>query len=235
MPSVKVCFAPPLFPYYKNDNAIIVIVDILRATSSICTAFMNGVESIIPVGNDNDLLQYKHLGYVIAGELNGIKLDIADIGNSPHFFSKERVEDKIIAYSTTNGTKIINMAADCKQVVIGSFLNISALAAYLINEKTDVVIFCGGWKNKFNTEDALFAGALAQKLLLNNEWNSDCDAAYVSIGMWNNAQINFEDYIQHLAWLKRLKMKEVVDYCFKMDLTKIIPVLKNEKIIQLVK
>ena len=92
-------------------NSIVVIIDILRASSAICTAFANGAASIIPVADVGEAREYKSKGYLVAAERDGFVLDFADFGNSPFNFTREKVEGKTIVYSTTNGTGIINQAS----------------------------------------------------------------------------------------------------------------------------
>src|SRR5690554_6495457 len=187
MNSLEVCYSPALFDFHKNKDAIVVVVDVLRATSSICTAFANGVSSIIPVQSKEEALSYKNKGFVIAAERDGLILDFADLGNSPYNFSEELVQGKNVVYSTTNGTKTIQTAAsESKAVVIGAFSNISALTEWLIKQQTPVVILCAGWKNRYNIEDTVFAGALSERLLSSTLYTSICDSTTAAIDMWNN-------------------------------------------------
>jgi 2-phosphosulfolactate phosphatase len=152
---LETCFSPALYEPELHADEIVVIIDILRATSAICTAFANGAASIIPVAEINEARDYKNRGFLVAAERDGFVLDFADFGNSPFNFTREKVEGKTIVYSTTNGTGIINMASLASDIVIGSFLNISALAGWLTKQEKNVVLFCAGWKNRFNLEDTL--------------------------------------------------------------------------------
>ncbi len=94
-----------MFMPEENRDSIVVIIDILRASSAICTAFANGATSIIPVADITEAKDYKSKGYLVAAERDGFVLDFADFGNSPFNFTKEKVEGKTIVYSTTNGTR----------------------------------------------------------------------------------------------------------------------------------
>src|SRR4030042_735213 len=129
---LETCFSPALYEPEQHAGSIVVIIDILRATSAICTAFANGAASIIPVAEVNEAREYKKQGYLVAAERDGYVLDFADFGNSPFNFTRDKVEGKTIVYSTTNGTGIINMASSASSIVIGSFLNISALTEWII-------------------------------------------------------------------------------------------------------
>jgi 2-phosphosulfolactate phosphatase len=192
---IEVCFTPAIFDVYKNTEAIVVIVDILRATSAICTAFMNGVRRIIPVARLEEARSYKDRGYMVAAERDGIVRDFADFGNSPFNFTSERIAGKEIVYSTTNGTNSIMLAKDHFRVLIGAYLNISAIANYVISQKRDLLILCAGWKSKFNLEDTLFAGALSDLMLADENYYTICDSTVASMDIWNMARSNLLGYL----------------------------------------
>jgi 2-phosphosulfolactate phosphatase len=230
MREIEVCFSPALYRYFENHEAIVVIVDVLRASSAICTAFMNGVSSIIPVATLEEAEEYKKKGYLVAAERDGIVRDFADFGNSPFNFTVERVKGKDIVYSTTNGTQAIQLASSSCKVIIGSFLNFSAINKYLSEEKRDVLVLCAGWKNKFNLEDTLFAGAMTDYLISNHNFSTICDSAFASQDLWNMARKNLTGYIEKAAQrhrLKKNKLDDVLEYCHTFDLSTVIPVLKN--------
>lgn len=234
--NIEVCFTPALYPYHRNDQAIVVVIDILRATSAIITAFMNGVKRIIPVGTLEEAKAFKAQGYMVAAERDGIVRDFADFGNSPYNFTPERVHGNEIVYSTTNGTNTIMTAKDSYRVVIGSYLNIQALADYIHNEQRDVIMLCAGWKNKFNLEDSLFAGALSKILVDQYKYSSICDAALGSVDLWNVAGNNLMEYIEKVAQRTRLKkngLDDVIEYCHTFNLTSLIPVLKDNYLVEI--
>ena len=227
---IEVCYSPALFPYYENRDALVVVTDILRASSAIVTAFMNGVERIIPVGTLEEAKAYKEQGYMVAAERDGIVRDFADFGNSPYNFTRERVAGKQIVYSTTNGTQAIHVAKDCHQVLIGAYLNFTSLKDWIIQQQRDVIFLCAGWKNKFNLEDSLFAGALSADLISSGEFETICDATKASIDLYGQASNDLLKYIDKVAQRTRLrknKLDDVIPYCHTFDLTRVIPILKN--------
>lgn len=235
MNKIEVCFTPALFDYHKNENAIAVVVDVLRATTSICSAFKNGVKTLIPVGTENEAKAMKEKGYVVAAERNGIKLDFADFGNSPENFSEEAVGGKEVVYSTTNGTKTIMLANYCSDVVIGAFSNLSALSEWLVKQNKDVVIVCAGWKNRFNIEDSVFAGALTDYLLKSNKFDTICDAAKSAKFIWDNSKDNLLSLINSAAQKERLKKNNLdysIPYCITLDTTTVIPILKGDRLLE---
>lgn len=234
MNSIEICFTPALYGHIMTEPPFTVaIVDILRATTSICAAFDNQVKEIIPVATTEEALDYKNKGYLIAAERNGVKLDFADFGNSPDNFTKDHVRGRSIVYSTTNGTQTIKRINNGKPVVIASFINLAAVSKYIASRNQNVVIVCAGWKNKFNLEDSIFAGALTTELL-ELGYTMNCDAAQAAVDLWTIAKQNPMAYIQkamHRERLKKLNLDSILEYCFTPDLTDVVPVFDGHKII----
>jgi 2-phosphosulfolactate phosphatase len=215
---------------------VVVVTDILRASSAIVTAFMNGVERIIPVGTLEEAKALKDQGFMVAAERDGIVRDFADFGNSPYNFSPDQVKGRQIVYSTTNGTNAINLASSGSEVLIGAYLNISALANHIKEAGKDLLILCAGWKNKFNLEDTLFAGALSQLVLEDDQFYTICDATLGSMDLYEAAQEDMMAYIEKVAQRHRLKknnLDDVIGYCHESDLTDLIPVLNGNHLISL--
>jgi 2-phosphosulfolactate phosphatase len=167
---------------------------------------------------------------LVAAERDGVKLDFADFGNSPFNFVPEAVKGKVLVYSTTNGTSAIK-AVRGLSVIIGSFLNISAVASHLMGVKDgDLTIFCAGWKGKFCLEDTLFAGALCELLLTNPDFYTKCDSANASLELWRLAKDNMTSFQEKIAQrhrLKKLGLDNVMDYCFTNDITEMVPYYKQ--------
>lgn len=227
---LETCFSPALYEADLHAGSIVVIIDILRATSAICTAFANGAASIIPVAEIPEAKEYKSRGYLVAAERDGYVLDFADFGNSPFNFTREKVEGKSIVYSTTNGTGIIKMASSAYAIIIGSFLNISALCEWLITTDKDVVLFCAGWKNRFNLEDTICAGAIAERLMNSSLYETICDSTHAALDLWSLAKNDITGYIEKVAQRSRLRDKgldDCISFCLTSDFTRKIPVIKN--------
>ena len=233
---LEVCLSPAIYDKHADDHNIVVIVDILRATSTICAAIHNRVKSIIPIATVEEAREMKQQGYMVASERDGYVLDFADFGNSPFNFTPEIVGGKEIAYSTTNGTRCIHMASHSKAVVIGSFLNISVLADWLIQQDAPVLIFCASWKDRFSLEDTVFAGALAERLMNSGKFETICDAVTASIDLWNLAKNDLYAYIQKAAQKGRLASKgldDCIEYCLTEDLCPVIPLFQDEKLVDI--
>ena len=231
---VEVCFSPGLFEdILTKGDFIVVLVDILRATTTICTAVANGVEAIIPVASQAEARQLKSEGFLVASEKDGVQLDFADLGNSAFGFTRDRIGGKTLVYCTTNGTRALEIAKSASRIAIGAFINISALTEWLAGQQKNVVILCSGWKNKFCLEDALFAGALTRRLLETGSFQSDCDSAEASMDLWSLAEGNVLEYIEkaaHRHRLKKLGLDDVIPYSFECDLVKVVPVFDGKVI-----
>src|SRR5687768_13350920 len=172
--TIDVCLSPDLMHLYPVEDASVVVVDILRATSCMTTAFAHGIESIKTFSGLAECLELRNEQYLTAGERDGKKVEGFDLGNSPFEYMNGSVRGRKIAFTTTNGTQAIAKASSAKDIIIGSFLNLSAVVAYLRKTPNNVLIVCSGWKGKVNLEDTVFAGALVENL--KNEFDYACDA-----------------------------------------------------------
>ncbi len=228
--NLETCFSPALFEAENHTDSIVVIIDVLRASSAIITAFANGAASIIPVSEVDEARSYKSKGYLVAAERDGFILDFADFGNSPFNFTKKKVKGKTIVYSTTNGTSLINITKLSFLTVIGSFLNISSLSKWLKEQDRNVILVCAGWKNRFNLEDTVCAGAIAKDLLDSNVFETVCDSTFAAIDLWKLASPDLPGYIDKAAQRSRLRDKNLddcIEFCLSFDFTDKIPVMKN--------
>ena len=223
MMNIEVVLSPALLHLSDIKDKNVVVIDILRATSTICTAIHEGAEAVKAV---KDIEQAKGLGskgYLTAAERNGQKLEGFDMGNSPFECMNGAVKGRKIALTTTNGTKCIEAAAadGAANVLSGSFLNLEATADWLTKDGRDVVLFCAGWKDSFNLEDTLYAGAMAKILGEKTSCVIDCDAAFMSIDLYNIAQDNLMDYLKkssHYKRLSHLHHDEDMVYCLQKSI-----------------
>jgi 2-phosphosulfolactate phosphatase len=227
MNKVTVCISPALYSFYAQKEAIVIIVDIFRATTSMCAAFNNGARSIRTVATVEEAIHYKEKGYLVAAERNVKKCNFADFGNSPFDFSHEKVADKEIIFTTTNGTQAVQMALDADEILIGAFSNITTLTNHCNSKKKNVLILCSGWNNRFCLEDTLFAGALTEKLIKTGKFCSDSDATLAALELWKIAQPDLLNYIcstEHYERLKSNGLENSVEYCLTEDTTPVLPV-----------
>lgn len=231
--TVEVCFTPAAFPLFYKPEAIVVVIDVLRATSAICTALHNGIKSIIPVATVEEALEYKSKGYIAAAERNGEILEGFELGNSPFSYMNPEYKSKEIVLTTTNGTQAIAVAKQSYQIVIGSFLNQDSLADYLLNQKKDVILLCAGWKNKFNMEDTLFAGAMVDALIQSPSYYTPCDSAMASLTLYNQAKNNLYAFLEsssHRRRLEKLQLEKDIRYCLTPNTAPVVPLFNNGKL-----
>lgn len=229
---VDVCFSPILYPYYKSDKFhTIIIIDVFRATSTICTALHNGAASIIPVEKLDEVVALKKQGLLVGGERNAERCDFADFGNSPFEYTPEIVEGQNIAFSTTNGTRAINIALGAEQIIMGSFLNLDATIDFCGEQGKGVLIICSGWRNRINKEDTLCGGAIASALIERYGYTAGSDSVYIASLMWNEAQKDLLGYIKQSEHYERLRVKGLekdIEYCLSLNALNILPIYNAE-------
>lgn len=232
---VEVVFSPALFPvYFDNTDCIVIVIDVFRATSAICAAFESGIDSLIPVATLEEAIAYKKKGFLVGAERNAEVVEGFDFGNSPLGFRDGKFKGKSLVLTTTNGTKALEMAKPAQKVIVGAFTNFTAVCNYIEKEDKDVLLLCAGWKDRFNLEDTLFAGAVAQKISQNLRFTDLSDSSIASINMYKAAKgdlYNFLGESSHRKRLSRLNMEEDIIYCLTLDQSNIVPVLEGDVIV----
>lgn len=232
---IEVCLTPALLHLYDISNSIVVVIDVLRATSSIVYGIDNGANAIIPVAHVEDCLAYSGKGFLLAAERDGSVVEGYDFGNSPFSYTKEKVAGKTIVLTTTNGTKALHMAREtAHQVVIGSFLNLQTLCDWLKGQDKSVLLLCAGWKDQFNLEDTLFAGAVVAEL--RKDFTHFDDSSVAAEDLYQLARNDLRTYIRkssHSYRLALLNIEEDVRFCLQLNICKAIPVLSGEALVAL--
>lgn len=226
--TIDVCMSPDLMHLYAVTGRSVVVVDIFRATSCMVTALAHGVATITPVANLEECRAMRSHGYQIAGERDGSKVDGFDHGNSPFEYMAAELKGKHIAFTTTNGTQAIARSLGAREIVIGSFLNLSAVANHLLSSTNAVLVVCAGWKGKVNLEDSLFAGALVDAL--QNEFTPECDAPIAVHHLFRTARQDLKGFLANASHVKRLARLNVfkdIDFCLKRDVYDVVPVLRH--------
>lgn len=237
-PIIQVCLTPALYPIYRNDKSIVVVVDIFRATSAICTALHHGIISVIPVAKVEDAKKYTGTEYIIAAERGGEVVQGFAFGNSPlSYRNNPEIIGKKLVLTTTNGTQAISAASEAAILCVGAFCNITSLASWLVSLQKDVMILCAGWKNRLNLEDTIFAGALT-RLLLNHGFalDIDSDAALIALTLFEQSKKDINRFLEpssHRQRLSKLNLHDDIEYCLQWDTSPVIPVLKNGELINI--
>lgn len=235
MPTLEVCLSPNLLPLHTLTHKTVVVVDILRATSCMVTAIACGVESILPLQDIETCRAMKNQGYYIAAERDGKQVEGFDLGNSPFSYMEKHLIGQKIAFTTTNGTQVIKLSENSEQIIVGAFLNLSAVASYLSEQKKDVLVACAGWKGNINVEDTLFAGALVDMLASQNFTISN-DSALLAQSLYQKNQsdlLGFVSLCSHVQRLKNLGIQKDIEFCLQKDVYEVVPILQNGKLVKL--
>jgi 2-phosphosulfolactate phosphatase len=233
---VAVCLTPALIGQFEVEKAIVVVIDVLRATTTMCAAFDNGVLSMIPVLTKEEGYAMQKEGYLVAGERDGEQLKGFDFGNSPFSFTPDRVKDKDIVITTTNGTVALRAAAahGAKEILIGAFSNQNVLADYLESRNQNVVMLCAGWKDKPNLEDTIFAGSMVRRL--RPQFNLYEDTALIAETLFKNANRRKRYFLRNSSHFNRLydklQIQEDVKFALRTDTHPVIPKLFGDRLIE---
>lgn len=233
MKTVSTCLSPQLLPLHTVENKIAVVVDILRATSSMITAFAYDVASVTPVPTLADCRMLKEQGFITAGERGGQKVEGFDLGNSPFEFMDHQLNGKNLAFTTTNGSQAILSVVNAKTVMLGSFLNLTATADFLRKQNESVLILCAGWKGKFNIEDTLYAGALAG--LLEEEFTFEDDASLAAVSLYKYASADLPEYLKRGSHAQRLagfNNHRDLEFCIQMDKFNFNAIYREERLLK---
>lgn len=236
MNRIEVCFSPGEYHLYEQDFDLVVVLDVLRATSAICTAMEYGVGQIIPVATLEEARSFKEQGHIVAAERGGQIVEGFDMGNSPYSYMDPNLKGKTVVLTTTNGTKAINMAKDKSTVVVGALNNLDALCAWLIDQERDVLVLGSGWKDKFNLEDTICGGAIADLCLDSGKFYADEDSTVAAKFLFRSSRDNMFSFLKassHRRRLRKLSLNEDVKYCLTPNNCTAIPILKNGSLVRL--
>jgi 2-phosphosulfolactate phosphatase len=233
MRKLQVCLSPALIPAYSLQDTIAVVIDVFRATTSMCFGLANGAEAIIPVVSVEACLAYQPTGYLLAAERDGKVVEGFDFGNSPFSYVASKVKGKTIVLTTTNGTKALEACKAADQILIASFLNSQAIADYLASQSKHVLLVCAGWKDHPGLEDVTCAGKIIEVM---NKQNSILDdGAHLALAAYQQAKsVGLSSYLQrasHTQRMKGLDLQADIELCLQEDLLNIVPALKEGRLI----
>lgn len=231
MKNIAVCYSPELIHLFELQSKVVVVVDILRATSSMVTGLAHGLDAIKPVASLEECRQLGQRGYITAAERGGEKVEGFDIGNSPFSYMAKELVGKKVAITTTNGTLAITKSAQADHILVGAFLNIRAVADKLRELNKDVIIHCAGWKGNVNLEDTLFAGALIA--LLEKDFEATTDDAKMSKALYEVHKNQLFDTVANSAHAKRLEKFGIlkdIEFCVKFDQYTTVPYLLDSEL-----
>ncbi|MEY4114119.1 MAG: hypothetical protein RLZ76_812 [Bacteroidota bacterium] len=231
------CLSPALLDLYDISNSVVVIIDVLRATSTIATALHNGAASVIPVATVPQCIELgESVGGITAGERDGKVAEGLKYGNSPFEYPRTFIENKVLVLTTTNGTKLLHMALDrgAPEIITGSFPNLSAVCKHLITSEKDVLLGCAAWKDRVNLEDTLFAGAVIHHI--KSHFNISCDSSGIAESMYLEAGEDRFDFMKsknatHYHRLMKYGLEKDIRYCLTADGANVLPIFKGDRLV----
>jgi len=232
--SLDICLTPALLHLFPLEQKVVVVIDVLRATSTICVAIDNGAKKVMPIPSVDECRKYESDEHIIAAEKNGVKIEGFKYGNSPYDFMGEKIAGKTIFLTTTNGTKCIEASKNAHKVIAGSFLNLDATVEWLRQYDNDILLFCAGWKGHYNLEDTMLAGAIA--LALEDETNQMSDAVLHAKILYRLARPDLVRSIKHSSHYNRLAsfgLKKDIEYCMTPNQNPVIPILDVNGLVNL--
>ena len=236
-PTLYTVLSPALLQLYEVKDTIVVVIDVLRATSTIATALWNGAASVVPVDDIAKCIALgKSLNGITAGERDGKIADGLTYGNSPFEYPQEFVRGKTLVLTTTNGTRLLHMALarGASHIITGSFPNFTAVCNYLTSQKQPVLLACSAWKDRVNIEDTLFAGAVIDEV--REHFHINCDASAMAEHLYQTAQSDLygflrEKHATHYHRLTGFGLEKDLKYCLTKDSANVLPFYENEKLV----
>jgi Phosphosulfolactate phosphohydrolase and related enzymes len=236
-PALHTSLSPSLFHLYDINNAIVVIVDVLRATSTIATALYNGAKCVIPVDSVAKCIELgKKIDAITAGERDGKIAEGLEYGNSPFEYPREFIAGKTLVFTTTNGTRLLHMALErgAGHIITGSFPNLSAVCDYLIAQNQPVVIGCAAWKDRVNMEDMLFAGAVIHRV--KSHFAINCDSSQIAETLYMKAKKDLFEFMKeknasHYHRLMNFGVEGDIRYCLTPDCANVLPFYEDGKLV----
>jgi 2-phosphosulfolactate phosphatase len=211
----------------------------LRASTSITTALHNEAKSVIPVAKVETARRlaetYRDGSVLLCGERNEMLIDGFDLSNSPMEYTKERVKNKIIIFTSTNGAQLFDHAKNAAQVLVGAFVNATVLTEHIAHFETDVALLCAGKNGRIGLEDAVCGGMIVSQLIerTNNpvELNDGAEAAKI---LYQNYAANITAMLYQASHGKRLieiGQEHDLKLCGAVDAIGVVPILKDDELI----
>jgi 2-phosphosulfolactate phosphatase len=232
-PTLEVCPSPALLHLHDISESLVVIIDVLRATSTIATALYNGAREVIPVASVPECIRIgEELGAVTAGERDGIIAEGLQHGNSPFEYPREFIQGRTLVLTTTNGTRLLHLASAAPRIITGSFVNLDAVGGYLKGQNRPVLLACAAWKDRVNLEDMLFAGAVISRV--RDRFAVTGDAALIADQLYDRAKDDLVGGLAGATHFKRLSrhgLQKDIRYCMTPNLAPVLPLLTGGSLV----
>ncbi len=234
-PTLFTCLSPALLHLYNVEDAIVVIIDVFRATSTIAAALYNGAERIIPVESVKGAIEIgEEMGAITAGERDGKIAEGLQYGNSPLEYPREFIGGKVLVLTTTNGTRLLHMALKmgATEVITGSFANLDAVCSHLTAEGKNVILACAAWKDRVNMEDTQFAGAVVARV--RDYFSIHCDASLAAETLYTATRSHAWEFTQKTTHYHRLAaygLEKDMEWCMTENLANVLVVYKEGSLV----
>jgi 2-phosphosulfolactate phosphatase len=216
----------------------VVVIDVLRACSTIVTALANGARAVLPVA---DMAEAGRIAsnlnrsvYRLGGEREGTKIDGYDLGNSPRAYTREAVEGRDVILNTTNGTVALTRASAAEELLVGCFLNVERVIERIEAAGRDVTIVCAGQSNRISLEDTLCAGLLLHRLWDGEEPDVTTDTAHVAFSQYRRDRDDVAQALRRSDNARRLAgldAQEDVQYCMRVDALPLLPRFDDNRLL----
>lgn len=238
---VDLLFLPSEIRNSELEDKLVIVIDVLRASSTIVTALDNGAKDIIPVESQEDatrLMQEIGRKYVLlCGERGGQRIEGFDLGNSPFEYTPEVIRDKTLIFCSTNGSRAIVKASSAGKVMVGTFINLGAvLKSALENKPADIVFLCSGKEDRFSLEDTVCAGMmvfwLKEKFNKNLELSDSAQAGLQVYSQYQKDLLKMLNTSIHGRYLVSLGFQEDLTYCSQVDAFSVVPVLETGRLVR---
>ncbi len=235
---VKLYFTPTPLTEAKLRGRTTIVVDILRASTTICTAIQNGCREIIPVATVGDAAAIRanldRDSVLVCGEREGMKIEGFDLGNSPAEYSEQVVKGKVLVFASTNGSRAILKCAPSAATFVCGFVNLNSVVDITRKFDRDVAIVCAGKLGNFSLEDTFCGGAIIERLQQGGKYEVANDAAQVALMLYKNQGQPLEAVIRqadHARYLIGLGFESDIATAAALDTINVVPVLSGNKIV----
>lgn len=227
MNSIDIILSPALIQVYPSSSTTVyVVIDILRASSTIVAALHNGAHAIIPIEHIEEAEELAKAGHLVGAERNVVRCSFAEFGNDPLEYTPLRVADKEIYLTTTNGTRTLRACMDMgRETVVGAFTNLDAVVDFCKDK--DVLAVCAGWKGMVSLEDAMYGAALIDRLSHSHAPASD--SGHMMLELYRLHAHDLKGYLMsgdHYPRLVQAHKEDALDYCLQTSIYDILPLAK---------
>ncbi|MEF8815573.1 MAG: 2-phosphosulfolactate phosphatase [Salinibacter sp.] len=220
------------------QDRTVVVIDVLRACSTIVTALDRGARAVMPVP---DMAQAGKIAsnldpdvYRLGGERNGEKIEGYHLGNSPSEYTREAVEGRDVILNTSNGTQALEQAKKADTLVAACFLNAGRVVDFVRQTAEAVTIVCAGRQNRLALEDTLCAGLLLDRLWDGDEPYPVTDSAHTAYTLYHTDRNDLNSALRganHAEWLAQQDRTADLDYCFRVDSLPVLPYYTDNRLL----